>query len=303
MGAGDWDLRVRTAAFERLAGLVEEHGEVLPRDALMAGVQVDGQPVPLVNAAQGIHKPRVLDLPLSITTAPPRHDRPPPYADELDARGLLRYRYRGTDPSHRDNVGLRELARVGRPLVYFHGVVAGQYLAAWPVYVVEDRPSELAVLVDVDAGEAADPDVIAAAEVRPGYRAATRLARVHQAAFRERVIRAYQSACAMCQLRRAELLDAAHLIPDSDPRSRPEVPNGLALCKLHHAAFDACLVGVRPDHVIEVRDDILAEIDGPMLVHGLQGLAGAQLRLPRARRDHPNTEWLTERYEQFRAAG
>jgi hypothetical protein len=35
-----------------------------------------------------------------------------------------------------------------------------------------------------------------------------------------------------------ELLDAAHILPDGHPKGEPVVPNGLALCKLHHAAFD-----------------------------------------------------------------
>ena len=53
------------------------------------------------------------------------------------------------------------------------------------------------------------------------------------------------------------LLDAAHIVPDGEPCGDPRVPNGLALCKLHHAAFDRLFVGVRPDGVIEVRRDIL----------------------------------------------
>ena len=46
----------------------------------------------------------------------------------------------------------------------------------------------------------------------------------------------------------------------------------MSLCRLHHAAFDRLLLGVHPDYVIHVRPDILYEIDGPMLKHGLQGL-------------------------------
>jgi putative restriction endonuclease len=66
--------------------------------------------VPLL-APQGIFKPAILNLPLSITTTPPSPRKPRPYNDEFDNNGLLRYRYRGTDPNHRDNVGLREAIR------------------------------------------------------------------------------------------------------------------------------------------------------------------------------------------------
>ena len=40
------------------------------------------------------------------------------------------------------------------------------------------------------------------------------------------------------------------------------------VCRLrhiHHAAFDSNILGVRPDHVIEIRADVLEEVDGPML--------------------------------------
>jgi putative restriction endonuclease len=82
------------------------------------------------------------------------------------------------------------------------------------------------------------------------------------------------------------------------------VTNGLALCKLHHAAFDRHIVGIRPDLVVEVRQDILDEIDGPMLRHGLQELQGTKLLvLPTRRAQHPNVEALSERYDVFRSAG
>jgi hypothetical protein len=53
---------------------------------------------------------------------------------------LLRYRYRGSDPNHRDNAGLRELID-REPLVYFHALIKGKYRAVWPVFVVNDDPS------------------------------------------------------------------------------------------------------------------------------------------------------------------
>jgi len=122
---------------------------------------------------------------------------------------------------------------------------------------------------------------------------------VHQRGFRERVLDAYRSQCALCRLRHAELLDAAHIIPDSDPGGVAEVPNGLALCKLHHAAFDRFFLGVTPDYEIRVRGDILAEEDGPMLRHGLKGLHGGRIILPRSARNRPAPDRLDLRYRQF----
>jgi hypothetical protein len=62
----------------------------------------------------------------------------------------------------------------------------------------------------------------------------------------------------------------------------PEIPNGLALCKIHHSAYDANILGISPDLVTHVREDILMEIDGPMLEHGLTGMAGQTIVVPRA---------------------
>jgi putative restriction endonuclease len=80
------------------------------------------------------------------------------------------------------------------------------------------------------------------------------------------------------------------------------VPNGLALCTLHHAAFDRNVLGVRPDLKVEVRLDVLREVDGPMLEHGLQGFQGAEITVPRAEHLRPDREFLAERYELFRRA-
>ena len=57
----------------------------------------------------------------------------------------------------------------------------------------------------------------------------------------------------------------------------------------------------RPDYVIEIREDVLREIDGPMLIHGLQGWNGQSLRVPFRREFKPDPARLAERYELFRA--
>ena len=81
------------------------------------------------------------------------------------------------------------------------------------------------------------------------------------------------------------------------------MPNGLALCKLNHAAFDKLFVGVRPDGIIEVRRDILEEEDGPMLLHGLKRLHRTSLHAPRRIADRPDPDLLEIRYERFVSAG
>ncbi|MBK9358459.1 MAG: HNH endonuclease [Bacteroidales bacterium] len=67
----------------------------------------------------------------------------------------------------------------------------------------------------------------------------------------------------MCNLKHRELLDAAHIIADKDDMGEPIIKNGLALCKIHHAAFDQNILGIDPDYKIKIREDILMETDGP----------------------------------------
>ncbi|HUY24586.1 MAG TPA: HNH endonuclease [Candidatus Saccharimonadales bacterium] len=303
--AGDsTDSRIRSAAFEFLGQLTLRYGDVLPSTELRAGFVYEGRRVPMMGP-QGIFKPAVLELPLSITTVPVVAGKTRPYQDELGGDGLLQYRYRGSDPDHRDNRGLRETMRRQLPLIYFHGVEPGHYLPEWPVFIVGDDPRSLTFTVAVDdpLASALDPAYELPDVARRAY--VTRLARqrLHQVAFRHRVLRAYRESCAMCRLHHADLLDAAHILPDGHPSGEPITANGLALCKLHHAAFDRNIVGIRPDSVLEVRHDILDEIDGPMLRHGLQDLHGRLLVVvPRAEADRPRAEFLRERYQLFKAA-
>jgi len=297
------DQRVRAAAFEWLAEQVRIHGDVLPRRLLAQGFMLDGVRVPLVGP-QGIFKPRVIPkLPLSITTTPGG-----PYDDSFARDDLLQYRYRGDNPRHHENVGLREAMDSRTPLVYFYGIVKGKYLAVWPVYIVGDDPASLSFTVAVDDARSLGASLLGdftfsepQAETRRSYVTATVRRRVHQRVFRERVLRAYREQCALCHLRHQELLDAAHIIPDTEPEGEPTVSNGLALCKLHHAAYDRNFLAVRPDYVVEVRREILDEEDGPMLLHGLKGVHEIRILLPRMPSLRPDPGLLARRYEQFRA--
>jgi putative restriction endonuclease len=296
------DSAVRLAAFNWLSEMTRIHGDVLPRRILQEGFTFGTERIPLI-APQGIFKPRILEIPLSITTTP--HG---PYNDSF-RDGFLRYRYRGKDIHHRDNVGLRKAMQKEIPLVYFHGVVPGKYLAVWPVFVTGDDPGNLVFRVAVDDFSTArrildgQPVIEENPEIRRAYITSNVRVRLHQRSFREKVLAAYRSQCALCRLRHAELLDAAHIIPDSDPLGDARVDNGLSLCRLHHAAYDSFLLTINPDYVVEVRKDILDEIDGPMLQHGLKEMHNVRIILPHAQVQRPNRDLLELRYQRFRSAG
>lgn len=301
------DYQIRTAAFEWLEKQVLLHGDLLPRTVLEQGFVFNGQRITLLGP-QGIWKPKALALPLSITTVPRSY-----YEDKFLTEGLLEYRYRGDDPYHRDNMGLREAMRSSTPLIYFLGIKPGKYLAIWPVFIVGDTPHELAFRVLMDEKSLPNlkegllketsftPEEVA--DYQRHYASSQTRVRLHQRVFRARVLTAYREQCAFCRLRHPQLLDAAHIIPDLEESGEPVVPNGLSLCKIHHAAYDSNFIGVSPDYEIIVREDILEEIDGPMLRHGIQEMHEQKIILPVERSSWPDRERLAVRFEKFRNAG
>ncbi len=101
------DTRVRLAAFDFLTRQNQLYGDILPHSIFSSGFTYEGTRVPLIGP-QGIFKPAILpEIPLSITTAPAIEGKPRPYPDEIREDGAIIYRYRGEDPRHRENVGLR----------------------------------------------------------------------------------------------------------------------------------------------------------------------------------------------------
>lgn len=296
-----YEERLRSAAMRWLDDRVAVGAGLLRYDDL-AEFQFDGRRIPLMDPQRGIRKPAHITAALSIRTTFTPAGQVPPYADTEGPDGLLRYKYRGEDISHPENVALRRAHEHGLPLVWFVAAAVGAYVAIYPIWIVGDEPSRLEFVVAFDVAQRLVPVGDLGDETQRRYIEQLTRQRLHQPVFRARVLSAYAQQCAMCRLRYSSLLDAAHILPDGHPRGDSIVPNGLSLCKIHHAAYDQNLLGVRPDLVIEVRSDVRAEIDGPMLLHGLQEMAGVRLTLPRARTAQPDPARLEERYEEFRRA-
>lgn len=296
---------IRLAAFDWLNEQLLLHGETLPRTLLAQGFPYHGDRVTLIGAS-GIWKPRQFEIiPISITSTVKG-----PYDDAFSEDGHLIYRYRGEDPSHRDNVGLQEAMRTRTPLIYFYGVIPGRYLPVWPIFILENHPTQLYCLAAVDPAYAFHTSLTTRDEIYDNQRSESSLSvrryvlaytkrRLHQTSFRERVIAAYDEHCALCTLRHRELLDAAHIIPDTEEFGEPIIQNGLSLCKIHHAAYDQNILGITPDYRIRMRNDILEEIDGPMLRYGLQELHDKSLFLPKKKGYWPDRDRLEIRYSKF----
>src|SRR6266567_1045812 len=254
--ATDLDERIRAAAFAYLDTLTARSGGPVTRAELESFV-FEGQRVRLIAAQQGIWKPRFLDAALSILTTYVPPGQVPPYEDqEMGADNYPRYKWRGTDRSHPDNVGLRRAMEEGRRLMWFIGIRPGLYEPRYPVWLAGEEPDQhqFVLALDETMRGAWEPGLAAASSFDPARRYAAVLVRqrLHQRVFRDRVLLAYESRCALCRLGHRELLDAAHIREDTRG-GKPVVPNGLSMCAIHHRAFDSFVLAVSPDYRVEIR--------------------------------------------------
>jgi putative restriction endonuclease len=252
---------------------------------------------------QGIWKPRQLEAALSFRTVYARDPSQRPYDDEQGPDGFLRYKWRGANPDHPDNRALRQAMVAQVPLIWFQGVASGSYLPIYPVWLADEEPGAQQFVVSVDEEalrlrrdlSLEDPDLVRS------YAERVVKARLHQPLFRQRVLLAYQNRCSICRLRHTRLLDAAHVLADTEG-GQPIVTNGIAMCKIHHAAYDADIFGIDPTYKVGVRPDVMKELDGPTLRYTLQEINGSQIELPHRHSARPNPDLLEVRWQRFQQA-
>jgi putative restriction endonuclease len=284
-------LLLRFEIFSGLEQLSEERGGFLTWQELTS-FELHGVHRPLVGQ-RGIHNPAYFNHTLSIMSSPKG-----PYDDKVGADGLLQYAFETGNPLGGANRKLRQAMVDQVPIILFERPVENVWIPIIPAYVVDENLAAGHFLVAV--GEEFRAVRRAGFEgLEKKYVERIVKQRVHQPVFRARVITAYQGACAVCRLRHRELLDAAHIIADSDPRSSAEVSNGLSLCKIHHAAYDRDFLGIDPDYRVHIRGDLMSETDGPMLRHGLQDMHGTEIAVPKPRSNKPNRDYLAHRFELF----
>jgi putative restriction endonuclease len=293
----DFDTRLRLAAFDWLR-VRSNDGTTAIKSADLADFRFEGEPFRLIAPMQGIWKPSTFDAALSIRTAyrPEGADRP--YEDMFSDDGIIHYKWRGIDANHYD------VARAAMECNTVNLVRRrARHIYRFPVYLAhEDREAREFVGTFDELRDLVFSESILEERLRRYVKVETKK-RLHQPVFRATVLRAYRTSCAVCSLRHGQLLDVAHIVADSAEAGIPSVRNGLALCKIHHAAFDANILGIRADLVVEIREDLLHENDGPMLKHGLQQRHNQKLLvIPRRRTDLPDPDRLAQRYEAFRTA-
>src|ERR1035438_1401280 len=217
---------------------------------------------------------------LSIKTVFPKPGGRVWYDDQRDVHrqifagdDTIEYAFMGQDPNAADNRWLREAFDNRVPIIYFLGIAPGRYQAILPVFITDWDATSLKARVAFGL-----PDSTALEpphnEIERRYALRTVKQRLHQASFREAVMNAYGGRCALSGLPESRLLDAAHIVADShEMLGHAVVPNGIPLSKIHHAAFDAHLIGIDPDYHLYVSQRPLVLNDGPML-DALEGLSG-----------------------------
>lgn len=75
-------------------------------------------------------------------------------------------------------------------------------------------------------------------DIEAKYSSSLRKVRLHQSKFRKLIFKNYENECLVCGINQIEILDAAHIIPDSEG-GKPTIENGRIFCKNHHKAFDS----------------------------------------------------------------
>src|SRR3954470_15884418 len=305
MTANDPDIIMRTAAFEHLRRLGEVHAHLTATE-LKPGFIFHGERIPLINPQRGIFKPQQMRFLLSIKTVFPKPGGKVWYDDQREVHRqifegdeTIDYAFMGRDPDAADNRWLREAYENQIPIIYFLGIAPGCYQAILPTFITAWDVTGLKARIAFapDQPTLAPPATLL--ERRYALRAVKQ--RLHQASFREAVITAYNGRCALSGLPESVLLDAAHIIADKDERfGQPVIPNGIPLSKIHHAAFDAHLIGIDPDYRLHVSDRLLRQHDGPML-EALKRLNGGSIHLPGRLKDHPDRGRLALRFERFKA--
>jgi putative restriction endonuclease len=296
---------LRRAVFSWLDQLRAQTGGEVTAESLRQ-FTFRGQAVPLLHPAnRGIYSPALLGddrAALTLLTAAELPGKPRPYNDgEADDADYFLYKFQRDGVAAFDNRLVRRAMQQNLRLAYFRGVAKGRYEAFYPIAVsYEDTANETFHLcIDADAG--LTPGTPAPADTVAARRYATRAAKVrlHQAVFRQRVLAAYVEACAVCRIKHRVLLDAAHITPDSASHATAEVTNGIAMCKIHHAAYDAHLLGITPNYRVVINSALLEEVDGPMLQYGLKERHNELIKLPVKQKQRPDRDRLQERYELF----
>jgi putative restriction endonuclease len=126
------------------------------------------------------------------------------------------------------------------------------------------------------------------------HRIVTVVQAFREARFRPQVLRAYSYRCCLTGIA-LRLVDAAHIVPVSDPTSTDETKNGVALNPLLHRAYDAGLLGLLPGGKTAMNPRILSDLAKQRLDAGADlvcSLIPGKMTLPSLQEFHPPDDYF-----------
>lgn len=281
-----------------------EGRELVPFAELDRGFHWHGHTIKLIARSQGIWKPAGFEAALTFKTAAPRSGRPAPYEDRVGEDGILRYKMAPTRDKEWSNRAMMIAAERRYPLAWLVGTKPADtlfYYARFPAYIkdVDPRSREFLIFIGDTADSTTSLDVTTPVPIEKRYASRWTKARLHQHDFREQVISAYDISCAVCDLPHAQLIEGAHITPDSDASGAPEVSNGIALCRVHHTAYDRNLLGIDDQLRVHIADRAVMR---EMTTHrpALSPFEGRRLmHIPSRRILQPDDARLHARFHEF----
>lgn len=129
---------------------------------------------------------------------------------------------------------------------------------------------------------------------RKAFQTISRSLRDHS--FTKRILTAYSHRCAFCDLQ-LNLIEAAHIVPVSHETSTDETRNGIALCALHHGAYDISLVTFDEGYRIVTSDEKIEILRQMNRDGGIQRFVNdlkPVINVPPENRDRPLLSYVTK---------
>ncbi|BFM15457.1 HNH endonuclease [Maricurvus nonylphenolicus] len=300
------ELVVVSAAFEHVKQLDELYGDAIPSAVIEQGFNLNGETVLLMNRAAGIFKPRQMSSGvLSIKTTIPRKGAGINiYNDQLTDDGYYQYSLQKGDPRGGRNKCLWQAYESKQPFVYFHAIAPAVYKALWPCFIEDIHPDGGYAKILVGIAQQNDKNSIVEYKlpdaIESRYMVRETKVRLHQSSFRAAVLDVYKNRCAVTGMAQPRLIDAAHIVPDSQVYGKQLVNNGIALSNLHHRAFDRNLLGIDGDYRIHISSEIKEHLPNGFVDKAFLACDKQILNLPSCKDYYPNRESLAEKFERFR---
>lgn len=299
------DRQLITAAFDYLAQLEVMYGDGVPARELKKGFVFGGKKIELRSSANGIFKSKEMDkVVLSITTTIPGAGSRNVYKDYEGDDGSYHYAFEESTTGDYRNQYLINSSETETPFIYFKAIATAIYQCIWPCYVEEIDSANRMFKIIVGSrprfiGTSTEDDFKKPKEIQARYYVRESKSRGHQAEFREEVLKAYSRKCAITGLPEDKLLQAAHIIPDSEYTGPQTVCNGIALNYLHHKAYDSFLIGIDAEYTVHVSPELKSLKDGPLLEQGLLTYDGKSICLPKNPEERPDQNLLNRKFEKY----